>query len=281
MPAGIRHRQVGEIDVDVEKRRSRDVAGEIELPAALRRTELPAAVDDLRPHPGIVSIPANGYNAQWMPRGLVVASVGVVLATAGAAAAALTAWPEATLAGSGTALARTEVPFLAGRLEKVRVTAANGDRVPVRDDHGDLLPARALPQGALLHVDLTVRRPGWAGWLVGRTVERSFDVRTPSVHVRKRVLRIHSGAPVAFRLDAKTAVVSIDGRLHRRSTPTRIVRTGVVATGLRSAGSVEIAAAPRAWEKLTAPVRVSWFPPATKESSRRPRRRRSSHRAKP
>jgi L,D-transpeptidase catalytic domain/Putative peptidoglycan binding domain len=200
-----------------------------------------------------------------MRRGLVVASAAVVLATAGAAAAALTAWPEVTLADSGTALARTDVPLLAGRLERVRVTAADGDVVPVRDDHGDLVPTRTLPQGSLLHVDLTVRRPSWAGWLVGRTVERRFDVRTPSVHVRKQVLSVASGAPVSFRLDAKAAVVSIDGRLRRQRTPTRVVRTGVVATGLRSAGTVEVAAAPRAWEELTTPVRVSWFPPATHE----------------
>ena len=200
-----------------------------------------------------------------MRRGLVVGVLVAVAATAGAAAAALDAWPEATLASSETALAHTVVPRFAGRLETVTVTAANGRIVPVRDEHGDLVPTRSLAQGEILHVELTVRRPGWAGWLVGRSVERRFVVRTPSVNVRKQVLRVRSGAPVAFPLDGEAAVVSVDGRLHRQSAPTRFVRTGVVATGLRSAGSVEVAAAPRRWERLTAPVRISWFPPATRE----------------
>jgi peptidoglycan hydrolase-like protein with peptidoglycan-binding domain len=35
---------------------------------------------------------------------------------------------------------------------------------------------------------------------------------------------------------------------------------GVVARGARSAGAIEVAAATRSWERLPAPVRVSWFP---------------------
>lgn len=189
----------------------------------------------------------------------------MIVVSAGAAAAALKAWPEVTLGSSDSGLAQTVVPRFSGRVASLRVTAANGTVVPIRDDHGDLVPTRMLPQGAVLHVDVTVRRPSWAAWLVGRTVERRFVVTTPSVHVQKQVLRVRSGSPVVFSLDAGAEVVSVDGRLQRRSTPSSQIRTGVVATGVHNAGSVELAAAPRAWERLTAPVRVSWFPPTTHE----------------
>ena len=50
MPARVRHRQVGEIGLDVEERGPGNVRGEVELAALAGRTELPAAVDDHVPH---------------------------------------------------------------------------------------------------------------------------------------------------------------------------------------------------------------------------------------
>ena len=50
MPSLAGDGQVREILVDVEERRARDVAREIELPSALRRVQLPPAVDELVPH---------------------------------------------------------------------------------------------------------------------------------------------------------------------------------------------------------------------------------------
>ena len=50
MPAGAGHRQVGQILVHVQERGAGNVPGEVELAPSLRRAELPAAVDELRPH---------------------------------------------------------------------------------------------------------------------------------------------------------------------------------------------------------------------------------------
>jgi hypothetical protein len=43
----------GEVGVHVEERRARDVAGEIELAGARRVADVPAAIDELVPHPEI------------------------------------------------------------------------------------------------------------------------------------------------------------------------------------------------------------------------------------
>jgi hypothetical protein len=45
MPAGVLDREVREVGVDVEERGAGDVAGEIQLPAALGLPELPAAIE--------------------------------------------------------------------------------------------------------------------------------------------------------------------------------------------------------------------------------------------
>jgi len=42
-------------------------------------------------------------------------------------------------------------------------------------------------------------------------------------------------------------------------TPQAVVPVGVVARGSSSAGVIEVAAAARSWERLPAPVQVSWF----------------------
>jgi peptidoglycan hydrolase-like protein with peptidoglycan-binding domain len=185
---------------------------------------------------------------------------GAAAALAGAAAATAALWPAPGLSGSRSALAHVAVPPLAGRLARVRVATASGAAVDVRLRAGDVWPAERLAQGTELTVQVTARRPGWAAWLVGRTVRRTFTITTPAVRVERSVLRLAAGAPVTVPLDTGAELVSVDGTLRRRSAPAASAATGLVATGLARAGSVEVAAAPRTWERLGAPVRVSWFP---------------------
>jgi hypothetical protein len=45
MPAGVLDREIREVGVDVEERGAGDVAGEIELTAALGASQLPAAIE--------------------------------------------------------------------------------------------------------------------------------------------------------------------------------------------------------------------------------------------
>ena len=90
---------------------------------------------------------------------------------------------------------------------------------------------------------------------------RSFAVLTPSAHLVGRWLQVASGTPVTVAFDRPVTLVSFHGSSTTRlSQPRAVVPVGVVARGRRGAGSVEVAAAARAWERLSAPVQVSWFP---------------------
>ncbi len=107
---------------------------------------------------------------------------------------------------------------------------------------------------------VTVRHPGWISWLVGHTGQRSFTIVTPSVYLLGRWLQVQSGSPVTVTFDRRVALVSFQRSSQRLSSPRAVVSLGVVARGSRSAGSVEVAAAARVWERLSTPVLVSWFP---------------------
>jgi hypothetical protein len=178
------------------------------------------------------------------------------------AVAALVAWPKATLGTSDDALARVALPGFAGRVVAVTAQASDGTPVPVQLRRGSIWPLARLLQGEEITVDLTVRRPGWAGWLVGRTERRSFTVETPSVHLREGLLQVKAGAQVMVAFETPVNVASFGGAAARRISPPRsLVPVGIVARGAKTAGTIEVAAAARAWERLSLPVRVSWFPP--------------------
>ena len=143
----------------------------------------------------------------------------------------------------------------------VEVRSADGVRVPVRLQDGKLWPLGKLGSGEALAVELTVRRPGWAGWLVGRTERRSFTVATPIAKLLGSWVQVRAGEPVTVAFDRPVSLVSLGGAAARRlERPLAAVPVGVVGVGSHSAGSVEVAAAARSWERLTPPVRVSWFP---------------------
>jgi hypothetical protein len=185
----------------------------------------------------------------------------IVLLAAGAAAAALFAWPRAQLQPAADALARVSFPSYAGRVETVTVRRADGSPVPVQVRGKKLWPGTTLASGERLTVSVTVKRPGWAGWLVGRRATRTFAVETPTAHLRGRWLQVRAGAPVTIAFDAPVDYVSI-GRGAPKQLPRarRVVPLAVRAQGAHSAGTVEVAAAARSWERLPSPVRVSWFP---------------------
>ena len=96
-------------------------------------------------------------------------ALAVILLCAAAAAAALLAWPEVGLGADGEALAAVEQPAYAGSVEQVAVHTSSGKAIAVDLRNGKLWPRRAVPAGEQLTVDVTVKRPAWAGWLVGHT----------------------------------------------------------------------------------------------------------------
>jgi peptidoglycan hydrolase-like protein with peptidoglycan-binding domain len=126
--------------------------------------------------------------------------------------------------------------------------------------HGELWPLRRLPSGERLTVTLTVRRPGWAGWLIGKYERRAFTVVTPNAHLRGHWLQAKAGLAVTVAFDAPVTRVQLGHRVRVLPRARSVVQVGVVAEGPHAAGSIEVAAAARSWELLPAPEKVTWFP---------------------
>jgi len=183
------------------------------------------------------------------------------LAFGGLVGAALLDWPGATLRADDAALARVALPGFAGRIATVSVRTPQGTIVPVVVEQGRIWPLRRIASAERLTVTVTVRRPGWAGWLVGASAAHSFVIRTPEARLRGTWLQVPSGGAVNVSYDAPVRLVSLGGKparsLGRLQT---VVATGLVASGSHSAGTILVAAAARTWEQLPPPVRVTWFP---------------------
>jgi len=188
----------------------------------------------------------------------ILTALAVALLVAVLAAAALFAWPSGSVGASPTGLA-TISPGFSGHVESVSVTDS-GKPLPVLLRRGTLWPRKRLAAGERLTVDVVIRRPSWIGWLVGGTVRRTVTVVTPVAHVQSTLLRPVRGTPVSVRYAEPVSRVVI-GRSRHRSTGSglSVVPLGVVASGAGSSGTTTVAAAARAWEKLSRPIRVSWF----------------------
>ena len=151
-----------------------------------------------------------------------VSVLAVVVALAAVAGAALLFWPQVHLGQSDAALARLSLPGFAGRVTTVDVSSASEGTVPVALRDGELWPLRQVAAGERLTVVVTVRRPGWAGWLVGHDQRRSFSVahaqRTPP---RPLAAGAASGSPVTVAFDYAGHTRVVPGNLDppRRRAP--------------------------------------------------------------
>jgi hypothetical protein len=177
-----------------------------------------------------------------------------------AAAAAVVEWPRPTFGESPEALASVSLPSFAGTITSVEVRSAQGGNVPVRSEGGLLQPSQQLAQGELLTVAITVARPQWIGWLVGRTTTSHFSVTTPIARVSNRWIEVSSGESPRVIFDQPIRVVKLGNAPQEvLGSSLSIVSVGVVAGGDDSAGQIDVEAAPRTWERLSAPIRVTWF----------------------
>jgi peptidoglycan hydrolase-like protein with peptidoglycan-binding domain len=105
-----------------------------------------------------------------------------------------------------------------------------------------------------------VRRPSALGWLLGSTEKKTLVLRAPTARPEARWLSVPHGQSARVKFDQPVHAVAFGspGNLQRKSfrTPTRSVAIGAGA----SAGEAVVASAPRSWETLGRPARVTWFP---------------------
>jgi len=179
------------------------------------------------------------------------------------------AWTHAgvTLADDPVALAAVHVQAFGGHLERVRAVDGDGHAVPLRVAGDTLTPRRPIPAGEPLTVTVTVRRPGWDGWLLGATERERLTVRAPAAEVTSRWVTAGAGNGVRVTFSAPVASVAYatgDGRLRRhRSGAAR----SIVIPERAAAGTLRVAAAARPWETLGAPATVHWFPASDRDAA--------------
>jgi hypothetical protein len=187
----------------------------------------------------------------------------VAVAVGGCAVAALLAWPAGAVGASPTGLAAVSLPGFSGQIEHVSVVGPDGKALPFLLRGHTVWPRARLVAGTRVRITVDVRRPGWIGWLVGGQVERTVTVTAPVAHIRSTLLRPKRGSPVTVRFVEPVARVRVGASRHRTVGGHSVVPLGIVASGAAGAGTTTVAAAARPWERLSEPVRVSWFAPGT------------------
>jgi peptidoglycan hydrolase-like protein with peptidoglycan-binding domain len=165
----------------------------------------------------------------------------------------------ATLTTDPNALARIDVQAFGGSVEAVRVVGPRGARIPVSEHAGALIPKSRLAPGERVSIEVTVRRPGWLGWLAGELTHEHLTVRTPVAKVTRRWMTVRSGPPrVSFDTAVRAVAYGVAGHLHSEgfSRPQRSFSLGPPVLP----GTVLVASAARSWERLGRPQAVTWFP---------------------
>jgi peptidoglycan hydrolase-like protein with peptidoglycan-binding domain len=179
----------------------------------------------------------------------------VVVVVAGAAAA-VWAYSGVRLVTDASALGRVELEPFAGSLVRVRAQGIDGRAIPLVVAHGRLTPRVRVAPGERISLSIVVRRAGWERWALGGTRRETLTVQTPLAKVVDRWLTVPAGGHAEVRFESPVDRVSVAGARIAGRTATLPTKT--------AAGSVVVAAAARPWEKLGAPVRVTWFPRSDK-----------------
>ena len=177
-------------------------------------------------------------------------------------AVAAFAWSGIKLADDPTALTRVDVQPFGGTLENVRAFGPDGRKIPLAVRGGRLFPQTRLTPGERVTVVALVRRSRWLGWAIGSERTERRTMRAPVAGVSARWLTTPRGSAVRVSFDRPVSAVAYgSGKYlarHGLARPRQSVSLGRRA----AAGSIRVAAAARPWERLGAPVAVSWFPPA-------------------
>jgi hypothetical protein len=178
------------------------------------------------------------------------------------AAVAALMWSGVTLAGDSTALARVTVQPLGGKIEHVRAFGPDGRRVPLAIAGGRLTPLKRLTPGEQVSVDVEVRRPGWLGWALGKVRRERLTLHAPVAHLTEPWMTVDPGSAVQVSFDRPVSAVAYGGAAGLTHHTLDAAQSSISLGRQPATGTTEIAAAPRPWETLGAPMQVSWFPPS-------------------
>jgi hypothetical protein len=189
-----------------------------------------------------------------------LAGGGLLLASIGLVALVVLLSAGASLGEDPEALARIDLPLTGGQVKSVTVVSgSHSRRIRVALRAGRVWPRELLPAHQQVTIDVVVQRAGPSAWLGGRLQHLRLKLTTPSASLRKHYLTLREGAPIelSFKQPVRMIALMESGHLERRvlARPRRTIRLPRTA----QAGTLSVAAAPRAWE-TAAPTVVSFFP---------------------
>ena len=203
------------------------------------------------------SAPARGT----LTRTLFVGAM-VLIAALVALAVAVLALSGVTLAADSTALARVSVQPFGGTIERIQAFGPHGQRLPIALQGGRLTPLKQLAPGEQVSVEVEVRRPGWLAWALGEQRIEHLTLRAPVAHVTEPWMTIREGSDVRVSFDRPVSAVAYGSPGALAGHALHGARSSISLGSQPATGSLEVAAAPRPWERVGAPVQVSWFPPS-------------------
>jgi hypothetical protein len=191
----------------------------------------------------------------------VLAGAGAVLLLAAVAFAALAfVWSRPSIVADAAALARVKLPLTKGTIESVAATGPDGRPIAVALRDGRLWPQVKLTPGEAVSITVVLRRPGWISWLAGASEREHLQMRTPSALLQERYVTLAAGSPLRLAFDRPVAAVAYGQPEHLRSHTLARPVSDVTLARSGEAGSIEVAAVARSWERLPAASLVSWFP---------------------
>ncbi len=177
-------------------------------------------------------------------------------------ATAVWAWSGATLAADARALARVDVQPFGGTLVRVRAFGPGGRTIPLLVRGGRLTPRVQLLPDERVSVEAVIRRPGWLAWVLGSKHLERLTLRAPVAHISERWPSVSVSEPVRVQFDRPVSAAAAGTGGHLTFRRLDNARRSFTLRRRAAAGSVEVVAAARSWERLGAPIAVSWFPPA-------------------
>ncbi len=195
-----------------------------------------------------------GKSSRWL---LLIAPAALLLAIVVVLIVFATSQPS--VSSDSTALAKVYMALGGGKILSVRVTGPTGREIPVTLSRGRIVPKVELRPNERVSIVAIVKRPGWIGWLAGSRDKESLSLYTPTASLDDQYLTLASGAPLrlTFSHPVSTFAYGHPGSLTHHTF--QQAQTDVTIARPSPAGTLAVAASPRAWESASTTL-VTWFP---------------------
>jgi peptidoglycan hydrolase-like protein with peptidoglycan-binding domain len=174
---------------------------------------------------------------------------------------------HASLTPASDGLANIGMPLGGGTVQSVKVTGPHGKVIPV-DLRGDptIWPKKKIPAHTKVSITVMIKRPGWNAWLAGKTERLHTTMVTPSATLVHHYMTVRAGDQLKLQFKDPVSAIWYGPEGHVTKHPLASPQSTINVPHNTPAGTLEVAAAPRAWE-TAAPAVISWFPPGSGTSS--------------